>query len=73
MLSLDNPEVQNIQKINDDETNHVQKDQIIHNHNDTLFLFLNCTMRVISTSDVEYTWTDVSLDFFIWVAIIFLT
>jgi len=32
-------EMQNIQKINNDETNYVQKDQIIYMYDDTLYLF----------------------------------
>ena len=39
MKSPDGVEVQNIQKINDDSTNQIQKDQIIYEYNDTLFLF----------------------------------
>ena len=36
---MDTSEMQNIQKINDDDTNYIQKDQIIYMHDDILYLF----------------------------------
>ena len=39
MRDIDTGAMQNIQKINDDNTNHIQKDQIIHKHDETLYLF----------------------------------
>ena len=39
MRDINTGGMQNIQKINDDDTNYIQKDQIIYKHDDTLYLF----------------------------------
>jgi len=39
MRDINTGTMQNIQKINDDDTNHIQKDQIIYIYDDTLYLF----------------------------------
>ena len=68
MRATNSGTMQNIQKINDDDTNHIQKDQIIYMHDDILYLFWsdqrngNDEIYLSKGENVTITFGDVNQD-----------
>ena len=68
MKNVDTGTMQNIQKINDDDTDHIQRDQIIYMHDNTLYLFWsdqrngNYEIYLSKGEDVTITPGDVNQD-----------